>query len=407
MITTRGLVLVSAAVMVFVLAEVTRIGWLLLFDAMLWGTTVVNAVMPWLATSGLQIQRRVVDLDGRGDRPGPMEDDAVKFQITLENRGRSPAIFVTVDFNCTGRPTDPDREHLFVAWLGGHRQITATATVRFERRGLHRLPPVTVESRVPFGLFRRTRRLGEGGQILILPKVYPMDRLDLLSEGNGVSLRQLPARVGEHVIGSRIHVPGEPIKHLHWRNSARTGQPQIKEFESAADSALSIVLGMNRSRELGDDAFDHAVRIAASVGYFACRSGRTVRLVAGRINLVTSNPDELLRELATLEDAQKNATAELLGTVPADSTILAIVQEADKGGIDALSRLGRDWRQVAAIILRGFGSSAPLVDTSDGLDQAGIVAVECRPAGIADALSSLERTYQGQHRPAPVRSPLG
>ena len=379
----------------------------MLFDAMLWGTTAVNAVMPWLATRGLQVRRRVVDWDKRGDRPGPMEDDAVEFQVTLENRGRSPAIFMTVDFNCIGRPTDPDRERLFVAWLGGHRHIAATARVRFDRRGRHRLPAVAAESRVPFGLFRRTRHLGEPGQILVLPKVYPMNRLGLFNSGNGVSLRQLPARVGEQVIGSRIHVPGEPIKHLHWRNSARTGQPQIKEFESAADGTLAIVLGMNTSREQGDDALDHAVRIAASVGYFVCRSQRSVRLIAGRTNLETSNPDELLRELATLEDAQEDSTAELLRTVPADSNVLAIVQEADADGIDALSRFDRDWRQVASIILRGFGSSPPLVKISDGLDQAGIVVVECRPDGIADALSSLERAYNGQrHRSAPVTTPL-
>ena len=405
MITARGAVLVSAAIMVFVLAEVTRIGWLLLFDAMLWGATAVNAVMPWLATSGLHVQRKMVGWAGTGDGSGPMEDNAVEFQLKLENRGRSPAMFVTVDFNCVGRPTDPDRERLFVAWLGGHRHMAATARVRFQRRGRYRLPTVTAESRVPFGLFRRSARPGKPGQILVLPKVYPVGRLDVLGNGIGVSLRQLPARVGEHVIGSRSHVPGEPIKHLHWRNSARTGQPQIKEFESTADSTLSIVLGTSQDR--GGCAFDQAVRLAASVGYFVCRSGRTVRLVAERTNLETSNPDELLRELALLEHVQGDATAELIRLCPPDSNTLAIVQEADADGIDALSRLDRSRRRVAAIVLRGFGPSAPQGVPSDVLGQAGIVTVECWPEGIADALSSLERAHHGERRSHVVSTRLG
>ena len=406
MITARGLVLVCAGVMVFVLAEVTRIGWLLLFDAVLWGATVINAVMPWLATGGLHARRNVVGWDGRGDKPGPMEDDAVEFQVKLENRGLSPAIFVTVNFNCAGRPTDPQKERLLIAWLGGHRQMSATARVRFDRRGLHRLPAVTVESRVPFGLFRRSRHLGEPGQIIVLPKVYPIGRLDVLGGNNGVSLRSVPARVGEHVIGSRSHVPGEPIKHIHWRNSARTGQPHIKEFEDASDSTLSVVLGMYRDQEPGGYAFDHAVRIAASVGYFVCRSGRTVRVVAGRFHLETSDPDELLRQLALLEDGQEVATAELLRVGLADSTALAIVQDTDADAIDALSRIARSPRRTVAIVLRGFGTSAPQRDPTDVLHQAGITAVECRPAGIADALSSLERAHHGQRRSAPMRTRL-
>ena len=46
MITPRGTALVVVAIALFVLAGATGVGWLLLFDAVLWGILVLSAVMP-------------------------------------------------------------------------------------------------------------------------------------------------------------------------------------------------------------------------------------------------------------------------------------------------------------------------------------------------------------------------
>ena len=54
MIRSRGIGLLLVAIIVFVLSGVTRVGWLLLFDAVLWGTLVLSAVMPWLATGSVK-----------------------------------------------------------------------------------------------------------------------------------------------------------------------------------------------------------------------------------------------------------------------------------------------------------------------------------------------------------------
>ena len=57
MIRPRGIGLVAVAVLIFLLGGFTGVGWLLVFDAMLWGTIVVSAVIPWLAVGRLDVRR--------------------------------------------------------------------------------------------------------------------------------------------------------------------------------------------------------------------------------------------------------------------------------------------------------------------------------------------------------------
>ena len=81
MIRTRGIGVLLVAVVLFLLAGATRVGWILLFDAVLWGTIVVSAVMPWLTLGRPDVKRRAARWDAQKDKPAPTEGDAVEFEI--------------------------------------------------------------------------------------------------------------------------------------------------------------------------------------------------------------------------------------------------------------------------------------------------------------------------------------
>ena len=232
MIRPRGVALAVVAFILLVLAGSTRVGWLLLFDAVLWGSLGISAVMPWLAIGRLHVRRRVASWEARDDAPGPMEGQPVEFEVTLRNSGLLPSMFTSVTYNCEGETVEPYKERLLLAWLGRQKTVSTTTAVRFDRRGLHQLPPVKVETTVPFGLFRRTKRVGDPARVVVLPRVYPIGRLDKLGSVGIADPRPLRARVGELITGSRNYVSGDSWQHIHWRNTARTVQPQIKDFEN-------------------------------------------------------------------------------------------------------------------------------------------------------------------------------
>ena len=94
-----------------VLAGSTRVGWLLLFDAVLWGALAISAVMPWLAGGTLDVRRRVVGWDGDDDALGPTEGRPVEFEVTLHNRGMLPCMLLSVDLGCGGLTAGPEDPH--------------------------------------------------------------------------------------------------------------------------------------------------------------------------------------------------------------------------------------------------------------------------------------------------------
>ncbi len=48
MITSKGIGFLAAAVVLFLLARLTQVGWLYLVDAVLWGIIALSAALPWL-----------------------------------------------------------------------------------------------------------------------------------------------------------------------------------------------------------------------------------------------------------------------------------------------------------------------------------------------------------------------
>ena len=390
MIRPRGIALVIVAIIVFVLAGQTRVGWLLLFDAVLWGMIVVSAIMPWLAMGRLHVRRRTVGWDGREDEPGPMEGDAVQFELKLRNDGLLPSMFVTVQLNWGGPGIEPERERLFLAWLGRNCDLSITTKVKFQRRGLKKLSSVRVESSLPFGLFRRSRRVGEPTELVVLPRVYPLSQLELGGSADTVSQWPFQARLGEQTTGSRNFVPGDPWQHIHWRNSARTAQPQIKEFKKTADGSLVIAIDTSLTQHGGTEALEHAVRIAASVGDFVCRSGGTVRLVTERLHLESSNRYHLLKELALLEGTPRSTLAAPRHVFSPSTRLIALVLDTNDEGIESLIQLANGHYGVTAVLLRGFDSSGPARDPSEKLHRTGMSLVECWPGGIPEALTALE-----------------
>lgn len=390
----RRIGLVITAIILFALAGFTRVGWLLLFDAVLWGAVLVSAVMPWLAIGNLRVRRRVSNWQGRGEYSEPMEGDEVELEIVLENRGLLPCMFVNLTYSYDGQPIESDKQRLFVAWLGRNASYMSTTSVKFTRRGLHSLPQIRVETSVPFGMFRRTRTVEQPTEVLVLPKVYPLERLELLDNTGSNSPYSLRARVGEQVAGSRGYVSGDPWHHIHWRNTARMGQPQVKEFEKTPENALTIAFNTSRLGQDGDKALEDAVRIAASAGDYACGSVGIVRLIAGSLNDEASDRHHLLRSLALLKGSRDMRLPELAALVPPLSAAIVIVKDTDSGGIKEISRLAAGQRRVTVVLLRGFDQTNTPSNPAGELLKSGASVVECWPGEAARAVAMLGKALR-------------
>ena len=179
MITFRGLALVAIAFFTFLLARFTQVGWLYLLDAMLWGAILVSVVMPWLAIASLSAHRRLLRHGKSGDSANPVEEETVDIELQLSNRGFWPRYLLSVSYECAIASPSERLQRFFVTHLAGRDELSLISRVECHRRGLHHLGPIVVESKAPFGLFRRRKKTLDPLSVLVYPKVYPLNRLAL------------------------------------------------------------------------------------------------------------------------------------------------------------------------------------------------------------------------------------
>ncbi|MGV8884077.1 MAG: DUF58 domain-containing protein [Microbacteriaceae bacterium] len=83
----------------------------------------------------------------------------------------------------------------------------------------------------------------------------------------------------------RPYVPGDEIRDIDWKATARLGSPMIKRFIAARKHTLLLIVDTGRAMaalaEHGENKRDLAVLAAGTLSYIATRHGDRVALVAG------------------------------------------------------------------------------------------------------------------------------
>ncbi|MDP6550313.1 MAG: hypothetical protein QF659_09605 [Dehalococcoidia bacterium] len=188
MITAKGVGFLVAALVLFLLARLTQVGWLYLVEAVLWGIILLSATFPWLGVAFLAAQRSVERPDAKRGRAGPAEGDPVQIKTTVRGRAPWPSYVLSLFYDCPLSAPGGRLHRFFVTEVSRRGQVSMVSTVDAYQRGMHHLSPVVAESSAPFGLFKRRARLTPSHPILVFPKVYPMQRMAL---ADGVS-REAP-----------------------------------------------------------------------------------------------------------------------------------------------------------------------------------------------------------------------
>ena len=408
MITFPGVILVVTAIFAFLLARLTQVGWLYLLDAMLWGAILLSLVLPWLAVMSLSSRRRVVRSEGTAGSPGPAEGEVVQVELRLENGRAWPRYFLSVRYQCPLASPSEEWQRHFVPRLDGGTALALLSTVQCYRRGLHQFDPVIVESKAPFGLFRRRKRLPSPLSVLVYPQVHPLHRLPLLEGMQGTAARPRRTRVGQEIAGSRHYFPGDPLRHIHWRNTARIGQPVVKEFEDTQENTLAIVFDSSQDVGEGREAvLEYSIKLAASVAMHVMEHGGRVHLITGRLPGQEMPWTTLLKELALLEVGQGPRLPTLVGSLPAEARVLALVSEEDSPGAEALRLREGHMSGLAVVVLEDFGDvstqrTSPAMET---LRTAGVPVVGCSPGNLLETVRALETTWYT--RPEMQRTSLG
>ena len=407
MITLRGVAMVATAMFIYLLARLTQVGWLYLLDAMVWGSIILSLILPFLATLSLSAKRNVVRSQGKTGSTGPAEGETVRLELALKNERPWSRYLLSVDYDCPLAAPDSRSQRFFVPRLDGDSTLDLAASVTCYKRGLHQMGVVTVESRAPFGLFRWRTRLDAPLSVLVYPEVHAMERLPLMEGAQGTAARPRRTPMGHEIVSSRQYFPGDPVRDIHWRNTARLGKPMVKEHEDAQDNVLTVVFDSSRDSGLEPESLvEHCIKVAASVAsHVTARTGK-VRLVTDGLQGAETTWPVLYRELALLEIGHGPGLETLLGSLPGHSPVLVLVSEDDSKGLEAVVGLGGRTSNSAVVLLEGFGGDRGTGAMAEFLHRLAVPVVHGRPGHVVDTLRALERT-EWARRADTLRVPAG
>jgi len=164
--------------------------------------------------------------------------------------------------------------------LPWYSRITWNERLVAQRRGLYHLPAMEISSGDILGLYPRATAGGPVEQLTVYPRLYPVhhlstQRTDASGELVGVStLHEDPTRVR----GIREYAPGDSLRRVHWKATARQRSLMVKLFEPSAVSRVELALVADAFCEASANDFELAVSSVASVARFCVEHQQQVAL---------------------------------------------------------------------------------------------------------------------------------
>ena len=250
------------------------------------------------------------------------------------------------------------------------------------RRGKYQFRTIELVTRSPFGLLERRVSIADPAQLTVYPRIGQLSRRwqqihREASETRRGTRHDLSTQQQEYH-GLRDYRPGDSPRWIHWRTSARLGQPMVKEFEQQHEQDLAILIDpwLPRTKVSAEqrEALEEAVRFAATVCFETCRHpGRRMLLGwSGSTPGVRQGPasvkllHELLEQLATLRPSPEASLSALLDVVPASTLRESFLIVVSTRPLNLLEEAERSSR-LSAASLRGLdGARVTLLDASKG-----------------------------------------
>ncbi len=232
-----------------------------------------------------------------------------------------------------------------------------------QQRGYYPIGPGRLITGDLFGFAQAEGLYEEPRHLTVYPRVIPLAHPGLTSQApHGVIKSAHPIFADPtRISGTRDYSPGDPLRSIDWKTSARAGSLQVKKYEPAVSLTTVIFLEMNRTaytRALQASASEWAVVVAASVANYLSSQRQAVGLASngadslsgatgwriashtGRAHLM-----KVLEWLARVQLAEVSPLTGWLATATADlpwgATVVAVTPTGDEEMCRALHRLRR------------------------------------------------------------------
>jgi uncharacterized protein (DUF58 family) len=280
-----GMKWLAVAVLVVAAALLLRMGITAYALYVLVGVMAASRVLSRRWITALHVRRTC-------DRVTAEVGDTFSVAVVLENRGLWPVPWVLLEDvlprqAITSRPPrlEVKGPRIMAAMLRPKARRHAAYRVTCRMRGYYQIGPSVLETGDLFGLHRRWRIAAEPQFVLVYPRLIPIRGYNLASR-RPIGEVRLTHRLYEdptRIVGCRLYEPGDPLRRVHWRATARTGTLHSKVYEPSCVAGTTLLLDFHASsypRRHEPLCSELAVTAAASLANAVYLQGQQVGLIS-------------------------------------------------------------------------------------------------------------------------------
>jgi len=297
--------------------------------------------------------------------------------------------------------------------LGWYHRITRRYSVQCLKRGYFTFGPANIRSGDLFGFFHKETTDEKLDYLLVYPRIVPLEDLGIPSKAplGDLRVRRHLFEDPMRVVTTREYAPGDPLRHINWKATARLRQLQSRTFESTTTVDIALFLDVRtveapiwgRVEQLLETGVIAAASIVSHAVQKGYRAGLYVnepyRFKEGLIRLPSSDhPDQLQRVLEALAQVQgwpALPLEQLLNrearNIHGTATLAVVTAEPSESLLASLHRFRRAGRQVVLVLVGERRSGVSL----DGIP---VYYVSDRVGWRELDSVQLDQAHQGRHR---------
>ena len=308
--------------------------------------------------------------------------ERVPLKVELENRKPLPLPWyewrlglsghLPVEDEVLGAAAVPGQKWLIrKGALGWYQRHDWTFTLAPDTRGYHQVGTATIRSADLLGAYPRSFEDDGRTHLVVFPRVFSMEDLGLPS-GRPFGERKGGNRVFEdplRIAGLREYRPGDPLRRIDWKATARSGDLRSRVYEPSAPQQLSLLVNIDTMEHAWEgylrDELERIVSVSASLCVWAAGARYAVGLLANGafpdadrpIRLPPSRSrDQVSRLLEALAVIQPLTMGDLAGAIqresgklPQGSTLVVVASLMPPALAGVLARLHDEGHNVFVI----------------------------------------------------------
>ncbi len=201
----------------------------------------------------------------------------------------------------------------------GNGAAALTYSIRFAQRGVYEIGPLNIRIYDPFSTSVYRLKYSEKAVVTVMPEVEMIKSMRLNIKRTRSIVGDINSRkrgIGTEFYGIRDYYPGDELKHINWKASARTADRLLtNEYTAERSGDVTILIDARKDSILGPpgkSTIDYGIRAAASISWNVLNRKNRVGMIVFRDTIDVVQPGygkrqfyRLMNSLLLIKDGGK------------------------------------------------------------------------------------------------------